>query len=73
MSATASMFSQSFFYGTRVDLKPGDMITVGHQSNFTEAGALSWVYLTGTLGAQNWLSAMDGSGFMSWSRLGRSG
>jgi rifampin ADP-ribosylating transferase len=51
MSAIASMFSQSFFHGTRADLKPGDLIVVGYQSNFAEAKPLSWVYFAGTLDA----------------------
>ncbi|TAM96963.1 MAG: putative NAD(+)--rifampin ADP-ribosyltransferase [Rhizobiaceae bacterium] len=54
MSATASMFSQSFFHGTKADLKPGDLIAVGYQSNFAEARQLSWVYFTGTLDAAIW-------------------
>lgn len=54
MSATASMFSQSFFHGTKADLKPGDLIVVGHQSNFSEAEPLSWVYFAGTLDAAIW-------------------
>ena len=29
MSAIASVFSQSFFQGTKADLKPGDLIIVG--------------------------------------------
>jgi len=54
MSAIASMFSQSFFHGTKADLKPGDRIAVGYQSNFAEAKPLSWVYFTGTLDAAIW-------------------
>jgi rifampin ADP-ribosylating transferase len=54
MSAIASMFSQSFFHGTKAELKPGDLIVVGHQSNFAEAKPLSWVYFTGTLDAAIW-------------------
>jgi rifampin ADP-ribosylating transferase len=54
MSASASMFSRSYFHGTRADLKPGDLIVVGHQSNFTEAEALSWVYFASTLDAAIW-------------------
>lgn len=54
MSATASMFSQSFFHGTKADLEPGDLIVVGYQSNFTEAKPLSWVYFAGTLDAAIW-------------------
>jgi hypothetical protein len=54
MSSAATMFSQSFFHGTRADLKPGDLIAVGHQSNFTEVKPLSWVYFAGTLDAAIW-------------------
>ncbi len=54
MSASASMFSQSFFHGTRADLKPGDLIAVGHRSNFTQTKPLSWVYCAGTLDAAIW-------------------
>src|ERR1700733_12626828 len=54
MSASALMFSQSFFHGTRADLKPGDLIVVGCQSNFTEAKPLSWVYFAATLDAAIW-------------------
>jgi hypothetical protein len=49
MTSAASMFARSFFHGTRSDLKVGEMIVVGYQSNFTKTEPLSWVYLTGTL------------------------
>ncbi len=61
MSA-ATMFAQSFFHGTRADLKPGDMIVVGHQSNFAD-GALSRTYFSATLDAAIWgaeLSTAEG-------------
>jgi rifampin ADP-ribosylating transferase len=48
------MFSQSFFHGTRADLKPGDLIVVGYQSNFTDVKPLSWVYFAATLDAAIW-------------------
>ncbi|RED42365.1 rifampin ADP-ribosylating transferase [Rhodopseudomonas thermotolerans] len=54
MSAAASMFVRQFFHGTRADLSPGDLIVVGHQSNFTTAAPLSWVYFAGTLDAAIW-------------------
>lgn len=54
MTATATMFSQAFFHGTRADLKPGDFIVVGHRSNFTDADPLSWVYFAATLDAAIW-------------------
>ena len=50
----ASMFSQSFFHGTRAALDVGDRIVVGHRSNFTETGPLSWVYFSATLDAAIW-------------------
>lgn len=54
MANHAGKFSQSFFHGTRADLQPGDMIAVGHKSNFTEVKPLSWVYFTSTLDAAIW-------------------
>lgn len=65
MSAAASVFAQSFFHGTRADLKPGNQIVVGHASNFTAAEALSWVYFSATLDAAIWgaeLAAGSGPG-----------
>ncbi|MGD9477456.1 NAD(+)--rifampin ADP-ribosyltransferase [Shinella sp. G-2] len=63
MSATATMFAQSFFHGTKADLEPGDMIVVGYRSNFTDARTLSWVYFTGTLDAAVWGAELaDGIG-----------
>src|SRR5690348_11980930 len=54
MSSAATMFSQSFFHGTRADLEPGDLIAVGYQSNFTDANPMSWVYFAATLDAATW-------------------
>jgi rifampin ADP-ribosylating transferase len=54
MSSAATVFSQSFFHGTRADLKPGDLIGVGHRSNFTNVEPLSWVYFSATLDAAIW-------------------
>ena len=54
MSAAATMFSRQYFHGTRADLRPGDMIAVGHPSNFTAGDPLSWVYFAGTLDAAIW-------------------
>jgi hypothetical protein len=63
MSASATMFSRSFFHGTRADLQPGDLIAVGYASNFTAEKPLSWVYFAATLDAAIWgaeLAAGDG-------------
>jgi rifampin ADP-ribosylating transferase len=63
MPGTASAFAQSFFHGTRADLKVGDEIVVGRPSNHSEGRALSWVYFASTLDAAIWgaeLAAGDG-------------
>jgi len=63
MSATASTFLQSFFHGTKANLKPGDLIVTGRQSNFLEGKPLSWVYFTATLDAAIWGAELSaGSG-----------
>lgn len=54
MSSVASVFSHSFFHGTRADLKPGDLIALGYRSNFTDVAPLSWVYFAATLDAAIW-------------------
>ena len=54
MSSAATVFAQSFFHGTRADLKPGDLIVVGYPSNFTDVKPLSWVYFAATLDAAIW-------------------
>jgi hypothetical protein len=54
MSSAATMFSQSFFHGTRADLKPGALIVAGYPSNFTDVKPLSWVYFAATLDAAIW-------------------
>ncbi len=57
-------FSQTFFHGTKADLKIGDRIETGYRSNFTDR-PLKHNYLTATLNAAIWgaeLAAGDGPG-----------
>lgn len=49
-----SPFSQTFFHGTKADLKVGDFIRVGFNSNYVQAGKLNHIYLTATLDAAVW-------------------
>ena len=52
-----------FYHGCRADLKPGDLIAAGYNSNYGARKPASWVYLTGTLDAAVWgaeLAAGDG-------------
>lgn len=54
MPSADTVIAQRFYHGTRADLKRGDLIAVGYNSNFGKGKPLSWVYLTGTLDAAIW-------------------
>ncbi|MES2829772.1 MAG: NAD(+)--rifampin ADP-ribosyltransferase [Bacteroidota bacterium] len=46
-------FKQTFFHGTKADLKIGDLIQVGFNSNFVTR-KLKHIYLTSTINAAVW-------------------
>jgi rifampin ADP-ribosylating transferase len=48
------MSAQPFYHGTKADLKVGDLIEPGNQSNYGKRNKASYVYLTGTLNAATW-------------------
>lgn len=45
---------QTFYHGTKANLKPGDLIMPGFQSNFGKRKHALYVYLTATLEAATW-------------------
>jgi hypothetical protein len=45
---------RSFFHGTKANLKQGDLIKAGHNSNYGKRATAAYVYLTGTLNAAIW-------------------
>lgn len=49
-----SPFSQTFFHGTKSDLKIGDFIQVGINSNYGQNNKAKYIYLTATLDAAIW-------------------
>ena len=49
-----SVFSQTFFHGTKADLKIGDLIAVGMNSNYGQRNQAKYIYLTATLDAAIW-------------------
>ena len=56
-------FAQTFFHGTKADLKIGDLIAVGFNSNFGQRKKANYIFLTATLDAAIWgaeLSIGDG-------------
>lgn len=50
----ASPFSQTFFHGTKADLKIGDYIETGINSNYGQNKNAKYIYLTATLDAAIW-------------------
>lgn len=49
-----SPFSQTFFHGTKADLKIGDLIETGIESNYGQQKKAKYIYLTATLDAAIW-------------------
>lgn len=49
-----SPFAQTFFHGTKADLRIGDFIEVGLNSNYGERKNAKYIYLTATLDAAIW-------------------
>lgn len=44
-------FSQTYFHGTKADLKIGDLIETGINSNYGRNNKAKYIYLTATLDA----------------------
>ena len=54
MAAIDDPNSQHFYHGTKADLKPGDLIEPGYNSNYGTRKKAAYVYLTATLNAATW-------------------
>jgi Rifampin ADP-ribosyl transferase len=54
MAAIDDLNSQRFYHGTKADLKRGDLIEPGYNSNFGKRKKAAYVYLTATLDAATW-------------------
>ncbi len=46
--------SQTYYHGTKAELKVGDLIEPGHASNYGKRKQANFVYLTATLDAAIW-------------------
>jgi len=53
-NAVPAPFAQTFFHGTKADLRPGDYIEPGNQSNFGKRKKAKYIFLTATLDAAIW-------------------
>jgi hypothetical protein len=49
-----SPFSQTFFHGTKADLKIGGFIEIGINANYGQNNKAKYIYLTATLDAAIW-------------------
>lgn len=54
MAADDDLSSQPFYHGTKADLKAGDLIEPGYNSNYGKRKKAAYVYLTATLDAATW-------------------
>jgi len=50
----ATPFSQAYFHGTKADLRIGDSIGVGFNSNYGQRKNAKYIFLTSTLDAAIW-------------------
>lgn len=65
IESTSALSSEVFYHGTKADLKQGDLIAPGYQSNYGQRNKAKYVYLTATLDAAVWgaeLAVGEGKG-----------
>ncbi|MFC3562034.1 NAD(+)--rifampin ADP-ribosyltransferase [Pedobacter jamesrossensis] len=61
----ATPFAQTYFHGTKADLKIGDLIKVGFNSNFGQRKNAKYIFLSATLDVAIWgseLATGEGTG-----------
>ena len=51
MAAIDDLSPQRFYHGTKVNLKPGDLIGPGYNSNYGKRKKAGYIYLTASLNA----------------------
>lgn len=53
-NASATVFAQTYFHGTKAHLQLGDLITIGYPSNYGKHTKAAYIFLTATLDAAIW-------------------
>lgn len=53
-TSAQSPFSQTYFHGTKADLKIGDLIEAGFNSNYGQRKKAKYIFLSATLDAAIW-------------------
>lgn len=54
MESIYDLGSQKLYHGTKANLKPGDLIEPGFNSNYGKRKKANYIYLTATLDAATW-------------------
>lgn len=54
MTAVATPSTETFYHGTKADLREGDLIGPGFASNYGKRKTAAYVYLSATLDAATW-------------------
>jgi rifampin ADP-ribosylating transferase len=54
LQGNESLDSGPFYHGTKADLKPGDLLEPGYNSNYGEGKKANYVYMTATMDAAIW-------------------
>ena len=57
-NSNPDLASQVLYHGTRADLKPGDLISAGFNSNYGMQKKALYVYLSATLEAATWAPSL---------------
>jgi hypothetical protein len=72
MTTIDGLNSQRFYHGTKADLKLGDLIVPGYNSNYGKRKKAAYVYLTATLkrppGGPSWHLAKAPAESTRWNR-----
>lgn len=50
----ATPFAQTYFHGTKADLRIGDLVEAGYNSNYGQKKSAEYIFLTATLDAAIW-------------------
>jgi rifampin ADP-ribosyltransferase len=58
MAVSDDVRSQQYYHGTKAELKPGDLIGPGYNSNYGKRKKAGWIYLTATLNAATWAAEL---------------
>ena len=56
---SATPFAQTYFHGTKADLKIGDFIEVGYSTNYQQHKKAKYIFLTSTLDAAIWAAELS--------------